>query len=241
MPKKLILFAATFILVLSGLFLYGCQSGGDSTSQRGIWVTGEGKVQAVPDIVNVQLGIEAQASTVADAQNQANSAMTKVMEALKANGVADKDIQTRYFNIQKVTRWDSDTQQEITIGYRVSNIVNAKIRDINQAGTVIDAVTLAGGDLTRVNSVSFDIEDPIRFYDQAREKAMADANDKAMSLAEQANVKLGKAIYINEYTASTTGSTPVYAKAEGGAIDTTQISAGELELVINVQVVYAIR
>ena len=246
MAKKLLLFTAVFVLVLSGLFLYGCQSStAGNTQQQGIYVTGEGKVEVTPDIANVQLGIDAQADTVAIAQSQANSAMTKVMAALKTNGVADEDIQTRYFSIQKVTRWDSDTQQEVTIGYRVSNIVSIKIRDIDvnidKVGAIIDAVTLAGGDLTRVDSISFDVDDPIHFYDLAREKAMADANDKAARLAELANVKLGKATYINEYNASTGTTVPIYAKAEGGASDTTQISAGQLEITLQIQVVYSIR
>lgn len=243
MAKKLLLFAAVFVLVLSGLFLYGCQSSaaGGSTQQQGIYVTGEGKVEVTPDIANVQLGIEAQADTVAEAQSQANGAMTKVMEALKTNGVAEKDIQTRYFNIQKVTRWDYEANQEITMGYRVSNVVNVKIRDINKIGTIIDAAALAGGDLTRVDNISFDVDDPIRFYDQARDKAMADANDKAKSLAELADVKLGRATYINEYNASTGTTGPIYAKAEAGTSDATQISAGQLEIILTVQVVYTIR
>jgi hypothetical protein len=246
MTRKILLFVATSVLVLTGLFLYGCQAsttstGGSATQQQGLWVTGEGKVQVTPDIANIQLGIEAQAATVAEAQDQANSAMTSVMNALKTSGVAEKDIQTRYFNIQKVTRWDSDKQLEITIGYRVSNVVNAKIRDVAKAGAVIDAVTQAGGDLTRVDSITFDVDDPIRFYDQARDKAMADASDKAKSLATLAGVKLGKAIYINEYSASTVSPMPIYAKAEAGMSDATQISAGELEIVLTIQVVYAIR
>ncbi len=250
MTRKILLFVATSVLVLTGLFLYGCQAsttGSSAAQQQGLWVTGEGKVQVTPDIANVQLGIEAQAATVAEAQNQANSAMTSVMNALKTNGVADKDIQTRYFNIQKVTRWDNDKQQEITIGYRVSNVVNAKIREIQDVaragavGAVIDAVTQAGGDLTRVDSITFDVDDPIRYYDQAREKAMADASDKAKSLATLAGVKLGKAIYINEYSASTVPPMPIYARTVAGVSDATQISAGELEIILTIQVVYAIR
>ena len=167
--------------------------------------------------------------------------MAAVMDALKVNGVLDKDIQTRYFNIQKVTRWDGDKQQEITIGYRVTNLVNAKIREVEKAGAVIDAVTLAGGDLTRINNISFDVDDPIRYYDQAREKAMADASDKAKSLAELAGVKLGKATYINEYSAYAGASVPVYARAEAAMDVGTQISAGELEITLTIQVIYTIQ
>ncbi len=243
MVKKILLIASVSILALTGLFLFGCGNSAGNLSNQGLWVTGEGKVEATPDVANVQLGIEAQAATVADAQAQANTAMTAVMDALKSNGVADADIQTRYFNIQKVTRWDNDKQQQITIGYDVSNVVIAKVRNVETTGAVIDAVAQAGGDLTRVDSVSFDVEDPIRFYDQAREKAMADAADKAKSLADLAGVKLGKAIYINESNNSVVPPVPIYSKSEasGVAFDTTQISAGQMEITINVQVVYDIR
>lgn len=205
MKNKWLLAGAVVVLVLTGIFLYGCGSAagninGTSSQQTGIWVTGEGKVEAAPNIASLQLGIAAQAKTVADAQSQANAAMAQVMTALKSNGVADKDIQTQYFSIQKVTHYDNDTQQEITIGYSVTNLVIAKIREVAKAGSIIDAVTQAGGDLTRVDSISFSIDDPITFYDQAREKAMADAADKAGRLASLAGVKLGKPIYIAEST-----------------------------------------
>ena len=67
--------------------------------QQGISVSGQGKVAVTPDIAQLNLGISAQASTVAEAQSQAATAMDKVMSALTSNGVAKKDIQTRVFNI----------------------------------------------------------------------------------------------------------------------------------------------
>lgn len=246
MRNRILLALAVLVSVLAGLFLVGCQTAtpgtaGTSSQQVGLWVTGEGKVQVVPDIANVQLGIEAQAQTVAAAQSQANAAMNRVMDALKANGVAEKDIQTRFFNIQKVTRFDSDKQQEVVLGYRVTNVVSAKIRNVAGAGAVIDSVAQAGGDLTRIDNITFTVEDPIRYYDQAREKAMSDAADKANSLAKLAGLKLGKPIFISEYSASIPPPTPIFARAgvmEGGG---TSISPGELEIVLNVQVVYGIR
>jgi uncharacterized protein YggE len=243
MLKKVILIIAVSVLALTGLFLFGCQGSIDNQANQGLWVTGQGKVEVTPDIANVQLGVAAQAASVAEAQAQANSAMTAMMNALKSNGVVDSDIQTRYFNIQKVTRWDTEKQQEITIGYMVSNVVVAKIRNVEITGTVIDAAVQAGGDLARVDSVSFDVDDPIHYYDQAREKAMADATDKAKSLANLAGVKLGKAIYINESSTTPVPPVPVYSRSEaaGVAVDTTQISAGQIEITLNVQVVYEIR
>jgi uncharacterized protein YggE len=233
-------------LIIGTMLLVGCQSNGTATGntnnqQTGIWVTGEGKVTVVPDIATIQLGVQAQDNTVAAAQTKAAAAMNDVMAALQANGVAQKDIQTQYFSIQKITRWDSDKQQEITIGYQVSNIVTAKVRDVTTAGTVIDSVAAAGGDVVVINSISFSVDDPILYYDQARQEAMANAHDKAKSLAELAGVTLGNATYISESQSGTVTRPVAYDSKSAAAGVSTAISAGETEIVLDIQVVYAIR
>jgi hypothetical protein len=210
--------------------------------QEGIWVNGEGKVTAVPDIATLSLGIEAQEATVSEAQARASEAMDRVMTALEDNDVAEKDIQTQYFSINKVTRWDEEKQQEIVIGYRVSNMVTAKIRDIDNAGLIIDAVVTAGGDLTRIDNISFSIDDPSVYFGEAREKAMADAGAKAEQLAKLAGVGLGKPTYIFESSYLPYYPVPMYR--EGGmaapAPVAPPISPGEMEITLTVQIAYAI-
>ncbi len=214
------------------------------SQQEGIWVTGQGKAMATPDIAILRLGIEAQEATVAEAQAQAAEAMDRVMTALEDKGVAEKDIQTQYFNIYKVTRWDKDREQEIVIGYRVTNMVTAKIRDIEKAGTIIDAVAVAGGDLTRIDSISFSIDDLSVYYEEAREEAMTDAKAKAEQLASLGGVRLGKPTYISE---GFQVPPPIYPRAvyeeapmPAGAPPETPISPGETEVSLTVQVAYAI-
>ncbi len=214
-----------------------------SSQQEGIWVTGQGKVTAVPDIAVVRLGIEAQDTSVASAQAQAKEAMDKVMEALADSGIAQKDIQTQYFNIYQVTRWDRDTEEEVVTGYRVSNMVSAKVRDTDKVGTIIDAVVQAGGDFIRINGVSFSVDDPTDYYEDARKEAVANAKAKAEQLASLAGVKLGKATYIAEGSTGTTY--PVLqaggmAFAEETMVSKTSISPGEMELSLTVQVGYSI-
>ena len=250
--KKYWLAAIGLVLVLAIVGLCGCSTGNTSSrelpselqvnlnnQQEGIWVTGRGEVTATPDIVTLSLGIEAQAASVAEAQNQAKEAMNKVMAALTDNGVAKKDIQTQYFSIQRVTKWDKEKEQEVVVGYRVTNMVTAKIRNIDKAGAIIDAVAEAGGDLTRINSISFSIDDPSPYYEEVREKAMADAKAKAKQLAELAGVTLGKPTYISE---SMQVPPPIYPvrMAEAGAPIETPISPGEMEIILTVQVTYAI-
>lgn len=254
MQKIWLTVAGMALMMVVAVGLVGCNSGegltlsGDSSSlkldlsgqQEGIWVSGEGKVTAVPDTAILSLGIEAQAMTVAEAQAEANEAMNNVMDALEAAGIDEEDIQTRYFSIQEISRWDSDKQQEYIVGYRVTNTVTVKVRQVENTGSVIDAVAAAGGDLTRINSISFTIDDPSDYYKDARVEAVADAAAKAKQLADAAGVKLGKPTYITEssYVPGTIYRDVV--AAEGTPSPTTPISPGEMEITVNVQIGYAI-
>ncbi len=252
MGKKNWLLAISLALVLAIIGLAGCSPGNTvpveieglniSNQQEGIWVSGQGKVMAVPDIATLRLGVEAQAATVAIAQSQATEAMDEVMAALTDNGVAEKDIQTQYFSIRQVTRWDRDKEEEIVVGYRVTNKVTAKIREIDKVGTIIDAVAAAGGDLTRIDSIDFSVDDPSAYYEEAREEAMADAKAKAEQLADLAGARLGKPTYISEGI-----SYPIYPRVvmemtvpAPGLVVETPISPGEVEISLTVQVAYAI-
>lgn len=210
--------------------------------QEGIWVSGRGEVTAVPDIAILQLGISAQQASVAEAQVEAAAAMDKVMTSLREGGIADKDIQTQQFSIQKVTKWDEDKQEQVVIGYRVDNMLMAKIREINKTGSIIDAVAVAGGDYTRIDSISFSIDDPSNYKKEARDKAMADAKAKAEQLANLGGVTLGKPIYITESISYPVYPSPIFRPEAPMAAPApvTPISPGEMKITLDVQVSYAI-
>ncbi len=211
-----------------------------SQQNTGIWVVGEGEVSVVPDVANLSLGVEAQAKTVAEAQVQTAEAMVAVMGVLDDYGIAKKDIKTQRFSIQAVKRWDNG--KEILLGYRVTNIVVVKIRELDDTGAIIDAVAEAGGDYTRINSISFIVDEPSSYNEEVREKAMADAEAKAKQLADLAGVELGKPIYISESGGYIPVPREYYAMAEGvpALAPTTPISPGETEVRLTVQVVYSI-
>jgi len=232
------------------------------SQQTGIWVSGTGKVTVTPNIANLSLGITAQASTVGEAQSQAVAAVNRVMSALTSNGVDQKDIQTQYYSIQQIntpitvipiepspTPGTSSTPAILPptpvpgkgVEYQVSNTVSVKVRSIDKTGSIIDAVVAAGGDLTRVDSVTFSVDNPEQYYPQARQLAMNDAAAKASQLAKLAGVTLGKATYISE-----SSSTPVLyfeAFSGQGAVPAaaTSINPGQTDITVNVQVAYAIR
>ncbi|MBI4304614.1 MAG: SIMPL domain-containing protein [Chloroflexi bacterium] len=212
-----------------------------SQQPEGIWVSGTGEVSVTPDLAILQVGIVAQEPTVAVAQSKASEAMTKVMKALSDGGIAKKDIQTGAFSIYQRTRWDDQKQTEVVIGYQVTNMVTVKIRDTGKVGTIIDSVAQAGGDLTRINGISFSVDDPTNYYDQAREKAMVDARKKAEQLAKLAGVTLGKPTYVAENTQVS----PIYLGGRDMAIPAPApimvppISPGETKITLVVQVAYS--
>jgi uncharacterized protein len=214
------------------------------TQQSGIWVNGEGKVSVAPDVATLTLGVYSQKDKVSSAQTEAASAMDSIIKALTSNGIDKKDIQTQNFSIQQVTKWDDKGQVQVVIGYSVTNMVVAKIRNLDKVGTIIDASVTAGGDLIRVNGIDFSREDTTQYYLQARELAMNKAKAKADQMASLSGVKLGKPVYITEstYVPPRTYTTNSYKMdmAGGASVPTTSINPGELDVIVDVQVTYAI-
>ncbi len=214
-----------------------------SQQDVGLWVNGEGKVSAIPDIAVLRLGVETQQKSVAEAQHEASQAMDEIMKVLKANGIAEKDIQTQRFSIYPVRRWIEEERREELTGYRVNNMVTAKIRKPDETGIVIDAVAKAGGDTIRIEGISFDVDDPTAHRNEARKKAVEDAKAKAKQIAGVAGIELGKPLYISEGVASVPPVRELYKAVEGGPVPSsapTAISPGELEFTVTVTMVYAI-
>jgi uncharacterized protein YggE len=252
--KSKILVAVGAVVMVCMLVVAGCSATGAaandqpvtvnvSDQQTGIWVNGQGSKTVTPDLATMTLGVSSQKESVAEAQAEAAAAMDNLMNALKDNGVAAKDIQTSYFSIDQVTRWNDDTNEEIVVGYKVSNMITAKMRDIDNVGTVIDAVAAAGGDLVRINGINFSVENPETYYEEVRELALQDAKAKAEQIANETGVTLGKPTYVVENSNYST-VVPTYYRldaAAGAESVKTAISAGETDITLNIQVAYAIQ
>ena len=243
MRRKLLL-ASCLVLIItaSAVGCTGISSVSNGQQSTGILVTGDGKVSAVPNVVILNLGIEAQAITVAEAQSQAATAMTTVVKEIDNHRIDKKDIKTQHFSIVPVRRFEKNRQ--ILIGYRVTNMVTVKIRKVANTGAIIDAIARTGGDNTRINSLSFTIDDPAAYHKEARGKAMADAEAKAKQLADFSGVKLGKPIYINESGGFIPIPPHIPYRAAVEAAPTAPlppISPGETEIRLSVQVAYSIQ
>ena len=211
--------------------------------QLSIWVSGRGEVTIAPDLVRLNVGVEATATTVAVANGQAAAAMDAIIGALRARGIEGVDVQTRSFNIFPDYRWNDVRREQELVGYRVSNQASVKIRDLEAVGAIIDEVAAAGGDPVRINGVSVTVEDSAALEVQAREQAVQNMMAKAQQFADLTGVQLGTLVYVTE----TRGSTPqifndaAFAEAVRAApAVATPISGGELSVVVSVQGVFSI-
>ena len=230
------------VLAAGGLLAVACTEG-DTTvnppgSATGIAVTGTGKASGAPDIVTLQLGVQVEASTVAAARDGAAASQQKVIDAIKKAGVADKDIRTVQFSIEP--QYDFSTRIQTLRGYRVTNVINVTVRKVDDASKVIDDAVSAGGNNVVVRSISFSIEDPTSLRETAREEAMKDARARAGQLAKLGGVSLGGPISISEGTAVTPVPFLSAPRTGSGAEASTPIQPGELEVTVNVSVLYAI-
>jgi len=212
----------------------------NGSGSEGISVSGEGRVSVAPDMALLSIGVSTKEDTVAAANSAVQAAMDRLLSSLEANGIVEKDIQTTQFSISP--EYDYQLSEPRLTGYRVTHMLQVKVRDIDRAGEVIDDGVEATGDLVQVGSISMTIDDTSAMAKQARELAMADAKAKAQELAQLADVDLGKPISISEssYTPSPSG---IYDRAGYGAEAApaaTTISTGELEVVVSVQITYAI-
>ncbi|MCJ7509416.1 MAG: SIMPL domain-containing protein [Dehalococcoidia bacterium] len=213
----------------------------NSSEPQGLSVSGEGRASAAPDMAVLGLGVSAKASTVSAANSQAQGAMTALLDSLKAHGIQEKDIQTSGLSINP--EYDYLNNEQVLTGYRVSHMLQVKVRDIDRVGEVIDEAVQAGGDLLQIQSISLTIDDTTALRSQARQKAVADAQATAEELAALAGVTLGDPTYITEsnstpYTQAYSYDRSVSYSAE--AAPATEISPGELEVVVYVQISYTI-
>ena len=218
-------------------------------SQAGIWVTGVGTKSVAADVGQVRLGVESRETTVAEARQKAAEAMTAVLDEIRSLGVDDDDIVTTSFNIYPQTVWvevkdpiGTHSEPRIT-GYIVSNQVRVTVRDLDLLDEVIDAAADKGGDLIRVNSVSFTLDKPEEYGVETRQMAAADARAKAELYATAMGVTLGPLVYLSETGSTAPLAAPTLARAdfaEAAAFAPTPIQSGDVSLSTTIQAVFAI-
>ncbi len=201
-----------------------------------ISVTGEASISVPPDLASVDAGVATDAKTAREASEANNTAMAKVLAALKAANIEAKDIQTSRLALQPQYAPNRSGPSPI-VGYRASNRVTVRIRDVSKVAGVID--TLVGAGANDIGNVNFEVSQASKLLDDAREKAVADARRKAEIYAKAAGV-LGAPLSISEEGAPR----PMFrAKmaAPMTAAAPTPIAQGEETLSVSVSVTWAIK
>lgn len=168
----------------------------EPSSNLNIMVSGTGEVQVKPDIARISLGVQNQGKEASGVAQENARKTDALIKAVKAAGVADKDIRTGEYNIEPQYAPVSNQgggfsggggfggDQGKIIGYSARNTVSVTVRKIVDSGKVIDAAIKAGGDVA--NGISFDVADSTASQDAALQKAVADAIRKAKAIAKAA-------------------------------------------------------
>lgn len=158
-------------------------------------VSAQAEAGRAPDVASLSTGVVTQAAD-ANAALRANSAqMEKVMAAIRAAGVAARDIQTSGINLNPQYRYEENQPPAIT-GYQASNTVSIKVRDLGKLGDVIDALVASGAN--QVNGPSFEIDEPEAVYDEARRAALQKARDRAAMYAETLGLRVRRIVSVSD-------------------------------------------
>jgi hypothetical protein len=201
-----------------------------------ISVTGEASVSVAPDRAQIEAGVTSDSKTAREASEANNAAMGKLLLALKAAGVEEKDIQTSRLSLQPQIAPNRTGEAAAIVGYRASNRVTVRLRDVLKVASTIDMLVGAGA--TDIGGIDFSVSNASKLLDEAREQAVADARRKAEIYARAAGVTLGAPLSISEEGAP--GPMP-FRKMAGGMAAAAPVAQGEETLQVTVNVSWAIK
>lgn len=205
--------------------------------ERRIVVTGTGEAEAPPDMATIGIGVETQADEAAAALAENGTRMQALIDALAAEGIAAEDMQTSRLGLGPV--WSNARTEEggppRIVGYRAENQLSVRVRDIDRAGAVIDALAAAGAN--RVSSIDFSVTNPKPLQDAALKDAVADARAHARLIAESAGVTLGSVTEIRQLGGR---PQPMGLAARADMAMETPIAQGSVGVTATVEAVFAI-
>jgi uncharacterized protein YggE len=200
-----------------------------------ISVTGEATVSVAPDLAQIDGGVTSEAKTAREASDANNAAMGKVLLALKGAGIEEKDFQTSRLSLQPQSA-PNRTGPNAIVGYRASNRVTIRLRDVTKVASVIDTLVAAGAN--DIGGINFMVSQASKLLDEAREQAIADARRRAEIYAKAAGVTLGAPLSISEEG----NAAPVpYRKMAAGMAASAPVAQGEETLQVTVSVSWAIK
>jgi len=237
--KRSILFTA---LLVAAVLLAACSASAPATGYptQTLSVSGSGKVSAEPDKVTISVGVQTHGDDVVLAVADNNRQSSAVHDALLQAGVSPADLQTTFFSVWNTPVYDPNGSPTGLVTYYVDNTLTATLRDPSRLGAMLQAALGAGAN--NIQGIGFGVSDTKPFEDQARQKAMTDAQARAQMMATAAGVRLGKLTSINT-SVSSAPPIPYYAYGigggdRGGGGGAPPVSSGLAEIEASVYLVY---
>ena len=202
-------------------------------------VSATGEVSRIPNLAIISAGVQTLQPTATAAIEDNATRMERVRAALKRAGIADRDVQTSSINLNPEYRY-VENQPPVLTGYRASNTVNVKFRDLKRSGAILDALVREGAN--QLNGPSLTIDQPEAAYDEARVEAIAVGQGRAELYARALGKRVVRILSISESGASVPGPMPI-AFARDAAVSSakTQIEPGTQDIQVTVSISYELQ
>ena len=203
-------------------------------------VNASGEVTRVPDLAIISAGVVTKAATAGSALQQAATRMQRVRAALKAAGVADRDIQTSNISLNPEYRYVNNQPPQLT-GYSATNTVTVRFRDIANAGKILDALVKEGAN--QINGPTLTIDKPEAALDEARAQATAKGRARAELYARSMGMRVVRVVAVSESGSSypVPPPMPMYARAEAAQAADSKIDPGEQKLQVNLSMTFELQ
>jgi uncharacterized protein YggE len=203
-------------------------------------VSASGEVTRVPDIAIISAGVVTRSATASGAIQQAANRMSRVREALRQAGVADRDIQTSNISLNPEYTYVNNQPPKLN-GYTASNQVSIRFRDIANSGSILDALVKEGAN--QINGPNLTIDKPEAALDEARAKAVAQGRARAELYARSLGMRILRVVSVSESGGSfpVPPPMPMYARAEVAQAADSKIDPGEQKLQINLAMTFELQ
>jgi len=210
---------------------------------RTINVSAEGKVTVSPDVAKFSFSVVNEGADPSKIANDNNVKINKAIDFIKSQGVDVKDIKTTSYSLEPNYVYDEKTRRQYLSGYKLTQTVQVKVRDLNKVAVVLAGLPELG--INQIGSISFEVDDQEKFLKEARDKAFDKVKTKAQEMTGKTGVSLGRIMNFTEYQG---GPTPYYYGAEkalgvGGGVASVapSIQPGTQEITVNVNITYEIK
>ena len=203
-----------------------------SGSPAVLTLTASAETARAPDQLRLTAAVLSNAATAAQAMAANSAQMNAVLAALKAAGVAAKDVQTTGLSLSPQYRYPPE-QPPILTGYQARNAISIRTTRLAEAGKLVDAAIKAGAN--EVQGPEFGLINPDVALDEARAAAVASGRARAELYARAAGLKVKRITSISEGSAEPDpGPRPMLRTAMAESTPAPPVQPGEIALSVQV-------